>query len=636
MRFLIVFLFFSLSIKAQDKDALHTSSAKAERYYQKAQSEASRRNYKLAQQLLDEAIKKDDQFVEAYFLKGIIYNSYGERETAFKMYEKVIALEPDDRKFRKAHFFVGMEEFENGNYENAKNAFQKYLFLIPGDKRSKAITEEKIKNCDYAMDPAHRSDQIKPERLDEVLNKFQYQYFPVLTADQEYIFFTARDDISTEDIFVSRFYDGKWVDPQSISPVINTPAYNEGTCTVSGDGRMIVFTSCNSPGGRGRCDLYIAFRSGNKWTKPNNMGLNVNSKYWDSQPSLSADGRHLYFSSDRPGGKGRMDIWVSSRDNLGRWSPARNVGAPINTSGEEFSPVLHPSNKALYYATNGYDGFGGLDLFYSLKEDGKWSKPENLGAPINTWKDEVAFFVAADGKTAYYSTNEKDEKGARSFIYRLDLPARLQLKNKSYSLKGTVYDKETKKKLRAQIDLIDLETDETEQSVSSDPSNGEYLIVLTEGAEYGLFVSREGYLFESLNFNLKDSDASGKLNIDIALTPINVNASTIMNNIFFDFGKASLRSSSIPELEKLIDFLRINENVRIEIGGHTDNIGSIEDNQKLSEDRAKAVRDFLVGHKVPLDRLSFKGYGESKPVADNNSEENRQRNRRIEFTVLTK
>ncbi len=636
MRFLLLFFLFSLTLQAQDNDALHTESAKAEKYYQKAQSEASRRNYKVAQQLLDEAIKKDDEFVEAYFLKGIIYNSYGESESAFQMYKKVVELEPDDRKFRKAHFFIGMDEFEDGNYQKSKDAFQKYLFLLPADKRSKAIAEEKIKNCDYAMDPAHRTENLEPERLDDVLNKFQYQYFPVLTADQEYIFFTARDDISTEDIFVSRYFEGKWVQPQSISPIINTPSFNEGTCSVSGDGRMIVFTSCNSPGGRGRCDLYISFRNGNKWSKPNNMGANVNSKYWDSQPSLSADGRYLYFSSDRPGGKGRMDIWVSSRDDQGRWSPARNVGAPINTSGEEFSPVLHPSNKALYYATNGYEGFGGLDLFYSIRDSLGWSQPENLGAPINTWKDEVAFFVAADGKTAYYSTNEKDETGARSFLYKLSLPERLQLKNKSYSLKGVVYDKETNKKLMAKIDLIDLETDDTEQSVSSDPTNGEYLIVLTEGAEYGLFVSREGYLFESLNFNLKDSDTTGKLQINIGLTPINVNASAVMNNIFFDFGKATLRSSSIPELEKLIEFLKINDKVRIEIGGHTDNVGGVEDNQKLSEQRAKAVRDFLVSHKVPLDQLTFKGYGESKPVADNNSDENRQKNRRIEFTVLTK
>lgn len=638
MRFLfIIFLFLSFPLLSQKKDDLHTDSHKAEKLYERAQYEASRRNYKAAQAMLDEAIKKDDKFLEAYFLKGVIYNSYGERDKAFEMYSEVVSLEPNDRKFRKAHFFIGMHEFENGNYQEAKKAFNDYLILLPEDKKSKAIAEEKIQNCDYALNPDNKSDRIEPKRMDEVLNGFQYQYFPVLTADQEFIFFTARDDISTEDIFVSRFFNGEWVQPQSISPNINTPSYNEGTCSVSGDGRTLVFTSCNSPGGKGRCDLYISTRKGSTWSKPVNMGQNVNSKFWDSQPSLSADGRTLYFSSDRPGGRGRMDIWVSSRNEDGEWGIARNAGSPINTPGEEFSPVVHPSNKALYYATNGYEGFGGLDLFYTVKDSSGWQKPVNMGAPINTWKDEVAFFVAADGETAYYSTNESDERGRnRSFLYTLKLPEKLQLRYKSYSLKGIVYDKETNKRLGAKIDLIDLKTDETEQSVDSDPVNGEYLIVLTEGAEYGLFVTKQGYLFESLNFNLKESDAQGNLTLDIFLTPIDLNASTVLNNIFFDFGKATLRKSSLPELEKLMEFMELNENVRIEIGGHTDNVGSEEDNQSLSEARAKAVRDYLVKNRVSLDRLSFKGYGESKPVVDNESEENRQKNRRIEFTIIKK
>jgi outer membrane protein OmpA-like peptidoglycan-associated protein len=208
------------------------------------------------------------------------------------------------------------------------------------------------------------------------------------------------------------------------------------------------------------------------------------------------------------------------------------------------------------------------------------------------------------------------------------------VKYKIYSLKGEVYDKESGAKVGETIDLIDLKTDEAEQRVSSDPVSGEYLIVLTEGADYGLFVSREGYLFESLNFNLKDSDPKGNLTLDIYLTPINVNAKTVLNNIFFDFGKATLREESIPELEKLMEFMALNKNVKIEIGGHTDNIGSHEDNMALSRARAKAVLDFLGEHEVETDRLKFKGYGETVPVADNDTEENRQKNRRIEFKIL--
>lgn len=634
-------LFFSFTLLfltafSQSKEELNTVSAKAKKYYLKAQSEASKRNYSEAQSLLEHAIAKDKNFTEAYFLKAVIFNAYGERDSAANNYRKVIRISPDRSKFQKAYFFVAFNEFEKGNYQEAKDGFEKYLFFLPTDKRLKRIAKEKIQNCEFALDPNNSNINIEPQKLPEILNKFKYQYFPVLTADEEYIFFTARDDVSTEDIFVSRFYNGEWVQPQSVSPTINTPAYNEGTCTVSGDGRTIVFTSCNSPGGRGRCDLYISMRKGSKWSKPVNMGPKVNSKYWDSQPSLSADGRFLYFSSDRPGGKGRMDIWVSARDKQGRWQAARNVGAPINTPGEEFSPFIHPSNKVLYYATDGYDGFGGLDLFYSIREKNYWKQPKNLGAPINTWKDEIAFFVTADGKKAYFSTNEKDKSGKRSFIYKIELPKRLQLQYKSYSLKGVVYDKKTNKKLGAAIDLIDLKEDAVEQSVESDPTNGEYLIVLTEGSDYGLFVAREGYLFESVNFNLENSDPKGNLNLDIYLTPIEVNATTVLHNIFFDFGKSTLREESLAELEKLIEFMTLNKTVKIEIGAHTDDVGSHENNMLLSESRAKAVRDFLTKNNVPLDRLTFKGYGETKPKVSNDTEENRQENRRIEFKILNK
>jgi outer membrane protein OmpA-like peptidoglycan-associated protein len=465
------------------------------------------------------------------------------------------------------------------------------------------------------------------------------QYFPVLTADQQELIFTRRmgggpnDD---EDLVISKKNPrGRWQEPQSLSKNINTQL-NEGTCTISADGRKLIFTSCVGRQGHGSCDLYESIRVGEEWTEPKNLGPNVNSAEWESQPSLSADGRTLYFVSDRRGGAGRRDIWMSLLSDKGEWTRAKNVGKPVNTIYDEISPFIHVNNKVLYFASNGLTGFGGYDIFSSERDSTtSWKMPENIGSPINNHEDQFSLFITADGKKGYYSHEEMKDGGySTSNIYEIEIPEEKRIRFKSNYVKGVVRDKHTRAPLSASIELINLETNETESLVSSDSVSGEYLIVLTQGAEYALYVNRKQYLFRSLNFNYSALKDYEPIVLDIDLEKATEGTTAILQNIFFDVDKYDLKEKSVTELQKILRFLRENPVVRVEISGHTDNSGSAPYNLQLSEKRAQSVYNYLVANGVEPGRLRPKGYGSSRALAANDSDEGRQKNRRIEFKIL--
>lgn len=634
MRWILISLMLIPLIHKAQVQGLSTDSKKAADYYTEGQKQAAVRNYPAALESFDKALKKDPYFGEAHYLKARTLMAIGEVELAKYHYEKAVQLLPMTPKYADTFIVLGRMYMDEGDYVKAKESFQRYIRADPGNYVGIEMAEGFIRDCDFGIEQIDHPDSIKPRKLPNPLNNFQFQYFPVLTGDGEFIFFTARSARSTEEILVSRNVDGEWSPPQNISDNINTVEFNEGTCAISADGRTLVFTSCNAPGLLGRCDLLISYRNGNEWSRPRNLGKMINSRHWESQPSLSADGRLLLFSSDRPGGIGKMDIWYSVKEKNGKWARAKNLGRPINTPGEEFSPFLHSNNQTLFYSSGGRKGMGGLDLYVSNRTSDGWSKPENLGYPLNTWKDEVGIFVTSEGDRAYYSRTTKKEGQERSFLYEVRLPDKLRVKKESHALKGRVYDSQTNKPLAAQISLMDLEKDTAIQFLNSDSVNGQYLIILTKGADYGLFVSKKGYLYRSMNFDLKDAEPDGHLVLDIPLDPIVKGATTELRNIFFDFGSADLRPESAPELEELVAFLRDNPEVKIEIGGHTDNVGSEEDNIELSRNRTLAVRKYLVDRGVNIENVDFKGYGESKPIVPNDSDENRQTNRRIEFMIL--
>ncbi|MEQ8423198.1 MAG: OmpA family protein, partial [Cyclobacteriaceae bacterium] len=427
--------------------------------------------------------------------------------------------------------------------------------------------------------------------MGDTVNRFGLQYFPVLTADEQELIFTRRmgpgpDD--DEDLVVSKKdTNGRWTIPVSISSNINS-RFNEGTCTISADGRTLIFTSCIGRRGYGNCDLFYSRKVGGEWSVPVNIGPEINSSAWESQPSLSADGRILYFISDRREGVGGRDIYFSQKDNEGRWSPAENMGQPINTPFDEISPFIHVNGRTLFYATNGKPGYGGFDIFKAELSDGKWEMPQNFGSPVNDHEDQFSLFISADGTRGYYSHEDGTrENSAR--LFEMNIPKELQIEYRSNFVKGVVRDKKTSEPLQSRVELFDLKKDELISVVESDSVTGEYLMVLTTGSDYALYVTAPDYLFQSLNFNYESNLNPEPVVIDILLDKTDAGATAVLNNIFFDFDKYELKERSLTELNKVIRFLKEKPVIKVEIGGHTDSDGAAAYNKQLSLKRAQSV-----------------------------------------------
>jgi OmpA-OmpF porin, OOP family len=636
--FLSVFLLltFLQGVEAQKGGHLSTKNKKAIKHYDYAELLIIRRQFYDAIDHLDKALKKDNKFVEAHLRLGSIYSTLNMPEKAYLHYEVVAQLQPDEKKYAPVYQHLADLSMSFGKYEKASFYASKYIELLPHGKEKDNL-EELIKNADYAKEKIKQPLPFYPQPLPDQVNRFELQYFPVLTVDQKSLIFTRREGMAAhfdEDIFIShKDKNGEWGIPESISDEINT-SYNEGTCTISADGRMLIFTSCLGRKGYGSCDLYVTYKTGDKWSEPQNLGPKVNSAYWESQPALSADGRTLYFVSDRRGGQGKRDIWVSYRDHKGEWTEAENLGPEVNSKDDDVSPFIHVNGQTLFFSSKRYPSFGGFDLFYTEKTDKGWTKPENLGYPINTSDDQVSLFITADGKKGYYSHEKRMDNSYVSKIYEFDVPKEIQVSHKSNYVTGRVYDKETKKLLKAQVELYDLSSDKLKSSVFSDSVSGEYLMVLNQGAEYALYVNKRGYLFEGLFFNYMETSSFEPVVIDVYLKPIKQGSKTTLKNIFFDTDKFDLQDKSKTELAKVIKFLKANPDVRIEVSGHTDDVGSKEYNNKLSLNRAKAVYDHLIKAGVPQNRLEYKGYGQDKPEYPNDTEENRKKNRRIEFRII--
>jgi len=624
---------------AQQK-AYTTKSKKAIAYYEASEDFYIRRQYGQAVELLQKALDKDEEFAEAHLRMMRIYGTVGDKAKIRYHAGKIIAQQNDNPKFAEAYYMLANLAFEAGDYEKADQYLSEML-KMNANPRVKKEGERMQVNISFAKEAIKNPLPFNPQPLPTTINKLPLQYFPVLTADQQSIIFTGRRGITPqydEDVYIStKNAQGAWQEPKLISPNI-TSEFNEGTCTISADGRTLIFTSCTGRRVLGSCDLFISYKEGEEWSKPENMGTNINSRAWESQPSLSADGKTLFYVSDRPGGLGMMDIYVSYLGEDGQWEKPKNLRS-INTAQDEVSPFIHVNGQTLYFASTGYPGFGGLDLYQAEKKGDTFTTPENLGYPLNTHGDQVSLFMTADGAKGYYSL-EKGREGIdyTSTLMEFDVPASIRVKNRSNFVKGIIRDAETKEVLSAEVELFDLNEQKREYTVQSDAVTGEYMMVLTEGAEYALYVEKEGYLFESLTFNYTDDlPPAQKLEpvyIDIYLKPIKAGKETVLNNIFFDTDQYVLKPKSKTELNKVVRFLQNNPDINIRINGHTDDVGTEEYNQQLSLNRAKAVYEYLVETGISVDRLDYKGFGEAKPIVANDSEINRQRNRRIAFEVV--
>jgi OOP family OmpA-OmpF porin len=640
--FLLIILQLSTIAWAQSRrsPSYSVKNKKAIRYYQESENYFIRRQYGQAIQLLQDAIDKAPDFMEAHIRLGTIYRAVGAFDKALHHLERADEANTGGEPNGQAIFSLGELYWQLGRYEQAKDKMQAFLALNPRQKPLLDIATNIVEDADFAIAQLQNPLPFKPEPLPEAVNEHALQYFPVLTVDQQNLIFTRRISSGPqhdEDLVISRRdAQGNWGAAESVSANINTEN-NEGTSTISADGRTLIFTSCKGRQGFGSCDLYISYKTGEEWSEPVNLGPAVNSRSWESQPALSADGRALYFVSNRQGGKGGNDIYVSTRNAEEEWSRPENLGAPINTSFDEISPFIHANNQSLYFASNGHTGMGGYDLFVAeqLDGDGSWQEPRNLGYPINTHEDQVSLFVTADGREGYYSYEERrNREGGRSLLYKFNIPEAARVQNRSNYVSGKVYDAQSREPIGANITLFDIVDNRIVNDVQSDSVNGSYFIVLTEGSEYALYVNKRGYLFKSLAFNYGKNNTLEPIAIDVYLEPIRAGVVTTLNNIFFDTDQYQLQQKSETELERVVQFLNDNPEVRIGIAGHTDNVGNPSYNQQLSQKRAQAVFNYLQEAGISPDRLQAKGYGQTQPIAPNDTEADRQQNRRIEFRVM--
>jgi outer membrane protein OmpA-like peptidoglycan-associated protein len=617
-----------------------TSSKKAEKHYSEAMKDFKSRNFEKGINELKKAVQIDPDYFDAHYQLANNYKILNKTKEYVTHLRRAAQLNPQDSRFSDMYFQYGeILLLQDGNYTEAQAQFSKYLSMKKEGRYSKMAVKH-LATCKFALEGMQNPLKFEPKRMETPLNEFSLQYFPVATADDEEMYFTARLSNGSkdyEDIYHTRKINGVWQAPTLVEE-LNTP-FNEGTCTISADGKTMIFTVCEGVPERkvvGRCDLFVSHKKGDTWTKPRNLGPNVNSTAWDTQPSLSADGRTLYFISDRKTAQtvGGIDIWYSQLQADGEWSPAQNIGRPINTAGHEVGVFIHSNGRTLYFASDTHLGYGSYDLFKSEKSpDGTWGEPQNLGYPINTFSDQSGIFVSADGKKGYYSDLKIDDNNLfYSYLFEFELPEEAQAKTQSRYVKGTIYDAQTKRPLGAKIELYNLESQRPESLVASDDKNGSYLFVMNAGGKYALNVNKEGYLFESQSFDF--SKEAQNLTLDFYLKRLEKGSKVVLANIFFETAKWDLKPESMTELDLVVKYLRENPNLKIEISGHTDNVGSQASNQSLSEKRAQAVVDYLKEKGIDQARLIAKGYGQTKPAYPNDSDENRAKNRRIEFEIL--
>lgn len=485
----------------------------------------------------------------------------------------------------------------------------------------------------------------------ESVNSSKGEYFPVLTIDGQKMYFTLSDGKrGGEDVYYSQLNSSSWIKPQNMGMPFSTKE-NDAINSVSADGNMMVlFGSYKGLIGGG--DNFYVERTQTGWGEIKAFPKPVNSSYWDCDGYLTADGKAFIFTSDRKGGvgdfikggqfyhgeyDGNTDIWVSLKTDSG-WAAPINLGPGINTPFSERSPFLHPDGKTLYFSSDGHYGLGSLDVFKSVRLSDtswtEWSEPVNLGKDINTSGYDVAYKITTDGKFAFFSSDRDGGKGGYD-IYSIKLPPEAWPENNVVTISGKVTD-EKGIPLSSALKWHELKSNRNVGLLTSNPETGDYVIVLPNGVSYSYFAEKEGYYSVSNSIDLSGEKTFKEMTVDIVMRSVkSIEAETIkLNNIYFDFDKYELQSGSYVELDRVYKFLSDNPEVKIEISAHTDSKGADDYNLNLSQKRAESVVGYLVSKGIDGSRLTAVGYGEANPVGDNETEEGRAANRRVEMKIL--
>ncbi len=670
---LILLLTNRSTLSAQEDLLCPSDNGKAQKMYEKAVellNTGTKEERTEAYSLLIDAVKLDENFAEAIytladinFEKAKLANDAQRKlqleNRAYSYYEKVILTCPQTHDY-ESYFILSQFEYKRNQYQKALDFAKKYQ-KVSADKLFKKDNEALIERLETYFELMAHPVEFNPVKVEGICTP-QDEFLPIISPDGELAIYTRRQvikdpgnqsetlrellTVSTRqnavDALKEVFNTG-----QSMSAPFNQTGKDQGAMSMTINNKELYITICQqvkgSSGSFVNCDIYVSYYRDGTWSELYNLGPNINGKYsWESQPSISADGKNLYFASIRPENLGfdinnnqTSDIYVSTKDATGQWSPAKNLGKSINTTGNEKSPFLHTDSRTLYFSSDGWPGVGGYDIFYAKETENAWLKPVNIGYPINKTSNDLGFFVSTNGKRAYFSSDEMEQPKQWN-VYSFDLYEKARPEKVLFT-KGKLIDEEGNVLVDAKVEVKSSLNNKTVEGMV-DKETGEYAVAVAikKDEEVLMTVKKEGYAFSSKYIkadDVKATEAPVKVNMEVK--KVETGKTVQIEDINFATNSAMFLKGSMFVLDNFVKYLQDNPNIKIEIHGHTDNVGNAKNNKKLSEDRAKTVRDYLVFQGVAPERIvNAKGFGSSKPIADNNTESGRSQNRRTEFVIV--
>src|SRR5688572_14227715 len=594
---LLILLFATTGYSQSPKELMAT----ADKFY-------SKKDYKKALDIYLELLSANPDDAAINLKIGLSYLYSDTKSKAAQYISKAYRLNPninDDIDYHLGMAFQNTNEF--------LKAIEHFEAFKKKKKNLTEIADKKISECHIADSLSHYELNVIIENMGPGINTKQHDYSPIISGDASTLIFTSnrsdderaiKEGSNYEDIFISKKEGSSWSAPKKISTNINQK-YNDAAASLSPDGKTLFLYYEEGAG-----DIYISTFDGSDWSSPKPLNKNINtSMFWETSASMSADGKKLYFASNRPNGIGELDLYVSERDGKGDWGKAVNMGPMINTPENEDAPFIHPDGVTIYFSSDGHPSLGNSDIFVSEFKGGKWTKPENLGWPINTWEYDGFFTVSADKKKGYYSTMKEGGMGEADLYSITFMEPKYKPKPKPVEvvkekpkekpvstdfvdavvtqslaqrvvtvLKGKVIDENTAEPLSATISLVDNETKKVLSKITVDGSTGDFELVIPHGGNYGVATERPGYIFNSINFSVPKFAEYQEIDMHIIMVRAEVGSKVILKNIFFDTGKSDLKNESIAEIENIQELLKSNPALKVQINGHTDNTGNVTSN----------------------------------------------------------
>lgn len=624
-------------------------------------------NFKAALLAYEKAYEFNPKSAELNFKMGNAYLYTNEKYKALNYLEKAEKLNPAVDDF--LDFYLGMAKQLDLNFSEAIKYYNKF----ESSSKSKQIAslgqmlEKRKKECKYGAELVASPIRAWVDNVSNI-NSPSDDYSPCISTDGATIVFTSKRENGHKanevgdydgDIYITEIDNGKWSKPKNVGAPLSTENDETATMLSYNGTKMLIFKSEGAD-----YNIYESKLKGSKWSEPAQLDRTLNTNVNQTFASYNFNDRKVYFVSDKKLGESSKgtDIFFCGRmnGNKGDFGAAQNAGA-INSKFNEGDVYLHPDGETMYFSSEGHNSMGGYDIFMSVKRQGQWQEPVNLGYPINTPYDDHFFAATASGKFAYIASNREGGKGNLDIykvtfwgdqkeqivdtedfllasvlnpIQDVQIESKVKVNKKSLTVfKGKTLDAITSKAVEAKIEIIDNTTGESVETFVTNSATGKFLLSLNAGRNYGISVQADGYLFHSENFDIAKESSFNMVNKEIKLKNIKIGSKIALRNVFFDVGKSTVKAESNSELDRLVKLLKDVPGLKIELSGHTDNTGSESMNLKLSQDRAEAVVNYLKGKGIAANRLTAKGYGSSEPIATNDTADGRQENRRTEFKI---